>query len=105
MLYNAQASEPAVQRLVQIAKDNGIPVVGVSETEPPNATYQSWMLGQLDALDKALADGADAVSALAFDDVTIRLGRRDILSAASFRDRATANSSACSARTAPARRR
>ena len=34
MLYNAQASEPAVQRLVQMAKDNGIPVVGVSETEP-----------------------------------------------------------------------
>jgi zinc/manganese transport system substrate-binding protein len=54
MLYNAQASEPAVQRLVQMAKDNKIPVVGVSETEPPGVTYQSWMLGQLDALDKAL---------------------------------------------------
>ena len=55
MLYNAQASEPAVQRLVQMAKDNGIPVVGVSETEPPNSTYQTWMLEQLDALDKALS--------------------------------------------------
>jgi zinc/manganese transport system substrate-binding protein len=55
MLYNAQASEPAVGKLVQLAKDNGIPVVGVSETEPPNATYQAWMMGQLDALDKALA--------------------------------------------------
>ncbi len=55
MLFNAQASEPAVQRLVQMAKDNGIPVVGVSETEPPNATYQTWMLGQLEALDKALS--------------------------------------------------
>jgi zinc/manganese transport system substrate-binding protein len=55
MLYNAQASEPAVAKLVQLAKDNGIPVVGVSETEPPNSTYQAWMLGQLDALDKALA--------------------------------------------------
>ena len=54
MLYNAQASEPAVQRLVRIAKDNKIPVVGVSETEPPDSTYQNWMLGQLDALDKAL---------------------------------------------------
>ncbi len=54
MLFNAQASEPAAQRLVQMAKDNGIPVVGVSETEPPNATYQAWMIGQLDALDKAL---------------------------------------------------
>ena len=55
MLYNAQASEPSVQRLVHMARDNGIPVVGVSETEPPNATYQTWMLGQLGALDKALA--------------------------------------------------
>jgi zinc/manganese transport system substrate-binding protein len=54
MLYNAQASEPAVRRLVQMARDNGIPVVGVSETEPPGTTYQAWMLGQLDALDKAL---------------------------------------------------
>ena len=43
MLYNAQASEPAVQRLVQMAKDNKIPVVGVSETEPADATYQQWM--------------------------------------------------------------
>jgi len=58
MLYNAQASEPAVGKLVQLAKDNGIPVVGVSETEPPGSTYQDWMLKQLNALDKALSGGA-----------------------------------------------
>ena len=58
MLYNAQASEPAVQRLVQMAKDNGIAVVGVFETEPPGSTYQQWMLGQLDALDTALGGAA-----------------------------------------------
>jgi len=58
MLYNAQASEPAVGRLVQMAKDNNIPVVGVSETEPPGSTYQQWMLAQLDALDAALGGGA-----------------------------------------------
>jgi zinc/manganese transport system substrate-binding protein len=58
MLYNAQASEPAVARLVQMAKDNGIPVVGVSETEPTDSTYQKWMLGQLDALDAALGGAA-----------------------------------------------
>ena len=45
MLYNAQASEPAVQRLVQIAKDENIPVVGVSETEPADTSYQQWMPG------------------------------------------------------------
>lgn len=58
MLYNAQASEPAVQRLVQIAKDEKIPVVGVSETEPANSTYQRWMGSQLDALDQALSSSA-----------------------------------------------
>ena len=55
MLYNAQASEPAVANSWSWPRTNGIPVVGVSETEPPNSTYQGWMLGQFDALDKALA--------------------------------------------------
>ena len=50
--------EPAVGKLVQMAKDNNIPVVGVSETEPPNSTYQDWMMGQLNALDKELSGGA-----------------------------------------------
>ncbi len=58
MLYNAQASEPAVQRHVQIAKDEKIPVVGVSETEPADTSYQQWMTRQLDALDKALSGPA-----------------------------------------------
>ena len=58
MLYNAQASEPAVARLVELAKANGIPVIGVSETEPKGSTYQDWMMGQLNALDHALAGGA-----------------------------------------------
>ena len=57
MVFNAQASEPAVQRLVEIAKANRIPVVGVTETEPPGKTYQAWMLDQLNALDRALSGG------------------------------------------------
>jgi zinc/manganese transport system substrate-binding protein len=57
MMFNAQASEPAVQRLVDMAKANRIPVVGVSETEPPGKTYQAWMLDQLTALDRALSGG------------------------------------------------
>ena len=55
MLFNAQASEPSVQRLVDIARASGVPVVGVTETEPPGTTYQAWMLDQLNALDKALS--------------------------------------------------
>jgi zinc/manganese transport system substrate-binding protein len=58
MLYNAQASEPAVARLLQMARDNGVPVVGVSETEPSGLNYQEWMVGQLDALDAALGAAA-----------------------------------------------
>ena len=55
ILYNTQAAEPAVQRLVAMAQQNSIPVVGLSETEPAGATYQAWMMGQLESLDKALA--------------------------------------------------
>ncbi len=54
LIYNSQASEPAVERLVAMAKQSGVPVVGVTETEPPNLRYQDWMKGELDALDHAL---------------------------------------------------
>ena len=58
MLYNSQADDQAVKRLVQIAKDSHVPVVGVTETEPAGTTYQAWMLRQLDALDHALSEKA-----------------------------------------------
>ena len=54
MLYNSQADNASVKRLVNIAQESNIPIVGVSETEPAGKTYQNWMLEQLDALDKAL---------------------------------------------------
>lgn len=57
MLYNSQADDAAVKRLVDIAKASHVPVVGVSETEPGGKTYEAWMMGQLTALDKALASG------------------------------------------------
>jgi zinc/manganese transport system substrate-binding protein len=37
-----------------IAKDAGVPVVGISETEPPGTTFQEWMLSQLTRLEAAL---------------------------------------------------
>lgn len=55
MIYNGQADDKAVKRLVGIAKENHVPVVAVTETEPAGATYQGWMLKQLDALDRALS--------------------------------------------------
>lgn len=55
MLFNSQASEAAVQRLVAIAKSEKIPVIGITETEPTGKTYQEWMLAQLGELEAALA--------------------------------------------------
>ena len=55
MFYNKQASNKAVQTLVDIAHASKIPVVGVTETAPQNLTYQEWMLTQLNETEKALA--------------------------------------------------
>jgi zinc/manganese transport system substrate-binding protein len=55
LLYNSQASGAAPRRLLGIAQASHIPVVGVTETEPAGKSYQSWMQGELDAVDKALS--------------------------------------------------
>ncbi|WP_210209492.1 metal ABC transporter solute-binding protein, Zn/Mn family [Undibacter mobilis] len=54
LLYNSQVSEKLAQRLVDIANQSKVPVVGVTETQPADKSFVDWMLGQLDALDKAL---------------------------------------------------
>jgi len=55
LLYNAQVSEKLTLRLLDIAKAAKVPVVGVTETQPANVSFQDWMLGELDALDRALS--------------------------------------------------
>jgi zinc/manganese transport system substrate-binding protein len=55
LLYNSQATDNSARRLLRIAEQASVPVVGVTETEPPGKTYQGWMTGQLDALAAALA--------------------------------------------------
>jgi zinc/manganese transport system substrate-binding protein len=55
LLYNNQTSEALTQRMQKRAQEAKIPIVGVSETEPPGKSYQDWMTDQLGALDKALA--------------------------------------------------
>jgi zinc/manganese transport system substrate-binding protein len=54
MLYNKQVTEKLTERLLDIAKAAKVPVVGVTETQPANVPFQDWMIGELDALDKAL---------------------------------------------------
>jgi zinc/manganese transport system substrate-binding protein len=56
-LYNQQVTDSLTQSFLEAAHRNGIPVVGVYETMPtPGYTYQSWMLAETRALQKALAD-------------------------------------------------
>jgi len=55
LLYNAQATSAVTQHVSDLAKQAGIPVIGVTETLPPNEhNYQSWQLDQAKALLKAL---------------------------------------------------
>jgi len=55
LIYNRQVTGGAVTRLLRIARAAGVPVVGVTETEPAGLDYQHWMLGQLRALEGALS--------------------------------------------------
>jgi zinc/manganese transport system substrate-binding protein len=55
LIYNSQAADNAARRLLRLAEVSRIPTVAVTETEPPGKTYQEWMLDQLRALDRALA--------------------------------------------------
>jgi zinc/manganese transport system substrate-binding protein len=55
LIYNSQTSDALTRRMRAIATASGVPVVGVSETEPGGKDYQEWMISQLDALGRALA--------------------------------------------------
>jgi zinc/manganese transport system substrate-binding protein len=56
LLYNSQVSKKLTERLLDIARQATVPVVGVTETQPTALSFQDWMIGQLDALDKALSE-------------------------------------------------
>jgi zinc/manganese transport system substrate-binding protein len=54
-VYNQQVTDALTESFLNLAKKNGVPVVGVYETMPiPGFTYQSWMLAEVDALEKAV---------------------------------------------------
>ncbi|MBZ9671495.1 metal ABC transporter solute-binding protein, Zn/Mn family [Mesorhizobium sp. ES1-3] len=55
LFYNSQVTDPATTRLLDLAKQNKVTVIGVTETEPAGKTIQSWFGGQIDAVQKALA--------------------------------------------------
>ena len=55
VFYNSQASDAAAQRMVRMAQQMKIPVVGVTETEPPGTKFQDWMMSELNAIMQALS--------------------------------------------------
>ena len=55
--YNQQVTSSLTESFLGLAKKNGVPVVGVYETMPtPGYTYQSWMMAEVAALQKAVTD-------------------------------------------------
>jgi zinc/manganese transport system substrate-binding protein len=56
LAYNLQASTLVTTNLKAMAAAQGIPLVGVTETIPPDArTFQDWQLGQLQKIEAVLA--------------------------------------------------
>jgi zinc/manganese transport system substrate-binding protein len=55
LFYNSQVTDQATERLLRIAKENKVSVIGVTETMPAGQTVQSWFGGQIKAIEKALA--------------------------------------------------
>ena len=54
-VYNSQNATPDVQRITDIARRRGIPVVAVTETlQPAGASFERWQAAQLRALAAAL---------------------------------------------------
>ena len=56
-LYNQQVTDTLTELFITLAQQNDVPVVGVYETMPvPGYDYQSWMLTEVQDLQKAVAD-------------------------------------------------
>lgn len=54
LVYNSQTVSPETQQLRAAAKDNGIPVVALTETIPTDFDYPSWMASNVAELAQAL---------------------------------------------------
>lgn len=56
LVYNQQVADSLTESFLKAAAANGVPVVGVYETMPtPGYDYQSWMLAEVEALRRAVA--------------------------------------------------
>lgn len=55
LFYNSQVTDQTTARLLDIARQNNVPVVGVTETEPAGETIETWFAKQIAAVSSALA--------------------------------------------------
>ena len=62
LTYNEQTAGAQTDAVLQAARSNNIPVVGVTETLPAGKDYVSWMNGNLTALAAALDAGASSTA-------------------------------------------
>jgi zinc/manganese transport system substrate-binding protein len=57
-VYNQQVTDTVTQNFLTAATKARVPVVGVYETMPtPGFDYQSWMMAELGAIDRAVTHG------------------------------------------------
>ncbi|HVC04583.1 MAG TPA: zinc ABC transporter substrate-binding protein [Candidatus Acidoferrales bacterium] len=62
-VYNQQVTDTLTQTFIDAAHSANIPVIGVYETMPsPGFTYQTWMLAEVTALQRAVGDGISTAS-------------------------------------------
>ncbi len=55
LFYNSQVTDPVTQREQETAKKLGVAVIGVTETQPPDAkSYADWMLVELNQVETVL---------------------------------------------------
>ncbi|MGH2443593.1 MAG: metal ABC transporter solute-binding protein, Zn/Mn family [Chloroflexota bacterium] len=53
LFYNSQVVDPTTTRMRTIARQSGIPVVGVTETQPGSQSFVAWQIGQLQAIQRS----------------------------------------------------
>lgn len=55
LFYNSQVTDPVTQSMREIAQKSGVAVIGVTETQPPDAkSYVDWMLSELNQVQATL---------------------------------------------------
>jgi len=54
LIYNKQVINPMTEHMRQLAQEQKIPVIGISETLPQGLTYIEWMIQELKELENAL---------------------------------------------------